>query len=253
MTSARFRPSLAAFGSRAHRARRVFFAALLCVACMAEAAPRSARPDVLYRDYCSVCHGERGDGRSRARGSLVPPPRDFTATRRADLPRAAMIAAVSDGKPGTAMVGWKTQLDRDEIESVVDYVRRTFMRGVPPGPEEEADMSLPLPMGLTGNTRRGASFYAANCSACHGPRGDGRGPRAYFIVPKPRNFIDAESRATYNRPALFAAIAAGKTGTVMPAWGNVVDDQQIADVAEYVFLRFIRGRAIGAPRESTGK
>jgi mono/diheme cytochrome c family protein len=36
------------------------------------------KPDALYHNYCSVCHGDRGDGNSRARNSLVPPPRDFT-------------------------------------------------------------------------------------------------------------------------------------------------------------------------------
>ena len=72
---------------------------------------------LLYHNYCSVCHGDRGDGNSRAKNSLVPPPRDFTA---GPLPRDYMIAVVADGKPGTAMVGWKTQLGDKEVAAVVD-------------------------------------------------------------------------------------------------------------------------------------
>lgn len=324
------------------------------------------RPAAIYHNYCSVCHGDKGDGHSRARASLVPPPKDFTNPAvQALLTRDYMIAIAREGKPGTAMVGWKTQLNDAEIEAVVDYIRTVFMQAdadlargrtiygrtcavchgdrgqgavwaganvqKPPraftAPEAKAeltrermiaavthgrpgttmvsfasqltpadieavvdyvrtafieaevpeisgthahggrqrdreqaspasqgktaaaapaavsvtpDMSLPLPKGLVGNVKRGAKFYAANCATCHGIKGDGEGPRAYFIRPKPRNFRDPAARNMLNRPALFAAITAGKPGTEMPAWNKVIGDQQIADVAEYVFRSFVR-------------
>ncbi|HEY6863335.1 MAG TPA: c-type cytochrome [Burkholderiales bacterium] len=231
----------------------------------APAAKRAIKPDLIYHNYCSVCHGDRGDGRSRARGSLVPPPKDFTAPGlREQLPRDWMVRVVRDGKPGTAMVGWKTQLDEREIEAVVDYVRDAFMSRQPGAPAPDvsgtsahggrgrdpsaatapqgmrADMSLPLPNGLAGDRARGKRFYDANCATCHGVKGDAQGPRAYFINPKPRNFLDASSRAQLNRPALYAAIYAGRRGTEMPAWRTVIDDQTMADVAEYVFTAFVR-------------
>ena len=307
--------------------------------------------DALYHNYCSVCHGDRGDGRSRARNSLTPPPRDFTAPEAHEqLTRERMIASVSEGRPGTAMVGWKTQLGSEQIAAVVDYIRKTFMqpqdtaslvRGReiyarncavchgdngqgavwaganmqrPPrnfrSPQsateltrermiasvthgrpgtamsgfgtqlERADigavvdfvraafmmpaidnfsgtrahtgrapvapaatvtpMREPLPQGLRGDAARGRAFYTANCATCHGAKGDGNGPRAYFQNPKPRNFLEPQWKAAYNRPVLFAAISAGKLGTEMPAWSKVLDDQQIADVAEFVFQTYIR-------------
>ena len=107
-------------------------------------------------------------------------------------------------------------------------------------------MSLPLPNSLRGNAAKGGRFYAGNCSTCHGQKGDGKGPRAYFIRPKPRNLIDAASRASFNRPALYAAISMGKLGTEMPAWSKVLNEQEIADVAEYVFQQFIQGNAVAA-------
>ncbi len=322
--------------------------ALAALAIPAEAA-RGINAEALYHNYCSVCHGDRGDGRSRARTSLVPPPRDFTEPRAAAaLPRELMIAITREGKAGTAMVGWKTQLSDAEIEAVVDYIRGAFMQpernaalgrgravyagncavchgdrgqgavwaagnmlrppraftspaaqaeltrermvaavvhgrpgtamagfatqlaqadidavvdfiraefmrapapgisgtsahaGRAPAAAVAADMSLPLPRGLKGRAERGARFYEANCATCHGAKGDGQGPRAYFINPKPRNFVEPGVRAYLNRPALFAAIAAGRTGTEMPAWDKVIGDQEIADVAEYVFRAFVR-------------
>ena len=38
---------------------------------------------------------------------------------------------------------------------------------------------------------------------------------------------------------LFAAVGNGRNGTEMPAWNKVLNDQQIADVSEYVFQSFI--------------
>jgi mono/diheme cytochrome c family protein len=101
-------------------------------------------------------------------------------------------------------------------------------------------MTVGLPNGLKGDARRGGAFYLANCATCHGARGDGAGPRAYFINPKPRNFLDNASRATLNRVALYAAVSEGRLASEMPAWKQVATPQQIADVAEYVFQTFIR-------------
>lgn len=264
-----------------------FIAAALAshvVAAAANAGERPAKggeikPDVIYHNYCSVCHGDRGDGRSRARNSLVPPPRDFTTAQ--GLTRDYMISIVANGKAATAMTAWKTQLNEREIAAVVDYIRHTFVEGqaaagattLPgataaisgtnahggrerdsaaalPGAGAPApvksDMSLPLPNSLTGMTARGERFYAKNCATCHGQKGDGNGPRAYFIRPRPRNFLDASSRTSFNRPALYAAIAMGKTGTEMPAWSKVLSEQEIADVAEYVFRQFIQGKTVAA-------
>lgn len=102
-----------------------------------------------------------------------------------------------------------------------------------------ADMSLPMPLGLAGDPVKGSDFFMENCVPCHGQKGDGDGPRAYFITPPPRNFLLETSRQKLNRPALFEAIMNGRLGTNMPAWGKVLNDQEIANVAEFVFQHFI--------------
>ncbi len=227
-------------------------------------------PAALYHNYCSVCHGDKGDGKSRAAGSLSTLPRDFTsAASRAELTPARVAAVVAHGKPGTAMVGWKTQLSEGDIQQLADYVVRRFVMGQAPAPAAgtgisgtrahggreadatppqpatpvstpaKADMTAGLPNGLKGDRKRGGAFYNANCATCHGTRGDGAGPRAYFIKPKPRNFIAEDSRARFNRLALYAAVSEGRNGSEMPAWKQVATPQQMADVSEYVFQTFI--------------
>lgn len=295
----------------------------------------------LFQDYCSVCHGDGGDGRSRARGSMVPPPRDFTTPDAAmELNRDRMIDAVLNGRPGTAMAAWQHQLTRAESESVVDYIRNVLMRPIAsetaeesrrlyaencsvchgddgrgakwtlrnmnPAPRnftlpeaaEELDRSYMLktvtygkantampgfdtqlnteqiakivdyirgafmriridretvsgppakpaladtrfPEGLSGDYEAGMAFYIANCSTCHGIKGDGKGPRAYFILPKPRDFKHPASRHELDRERLFHAIAEGTRGSEMPAWDKVLTAQEIANIAEYVYQAFI--------------
>ena len=233
-------------------------------ASMARAAPPpgASQAAVLYHNYCSVCHGDKGDGRSRASGSLSTPPRDFTAeASRRELTRERIVLAITHGRPGTAMVSWRSQLSEADIAALADHVLTEFVQGravASPAPDAisgtrahggreadaastsaRVDMTAGLPNGLKGDRKRGGAFYLANCATCHGARGDGAGPRAYFINPKPRNFTEAASRERFNRVALYAAVSEGRLGSEMPAWNKVATPQQIADVAEYVFQTFV--------------
>jgi cytochrome c oxidase cbb3-type subunit III len=234
-------------------------------------APDTSRGRTVFVKNCSVCHGEKGDGRSRAQGSLMPPPRDFTsAASKSELTQQRMITSVTYGRADTAMAGFKGQLSASDISAVVDYIRTGFMaapytegisgtqngrRALSPeaikaqaaapatAPADKpvaVNMSLPMPSALKGDPIKGAAFYMSNCATCHGTTGDGRGPRAYFINPKPRNFLHPASRQEFNRVAIFDAVSAGKLGTEMPAWRHVLTQQEMADVSEFVFQRFIQ-------------
>ena len=243
----------------------------------------------IYARTCSVCHGDHGSGAVWATANLNPRPRNFTTTEAAaELGRKRMIHSVTYGRPDTAMPGFGTQLDEHQIEAVVDFVRRRFMRAgavAAAAPQAAADeqahgghaapgdghtaqahgehghaeaaasgahdhdahlgdagaMAEPFPGGLVGSYARGEQLYRTNCVPCHGEQGNGQGPRAYFILPKPRNFTHPASRSSFNRPHLFQSVARGKLGSEMAAWDTVLDEQAIADVAEYVFQRFIVG------------
>ena len=197
----------------------------------------------IYTRHCAVCHGDKGSGAMWTQASLNPPPRNFTAPETAaELTRERMITSVTYGRPGTAMMSFAKRLSAAEIEAVVDYVRERFIASAPPPshpPVAQADMAAPFPAGLHGDRDAGREFYMNNCLDCHGREGNGKGPRSKFINPKPRNFLSADARRRLNRPALFGAVRDGLRGTVMPAWGKVLSDQQIADVAEFVFTAFV--------------
>ncbi len=201
----------------------------------------------LYMEHCAVCHGDEGNVAVWARNGLQPLPRDFTRPEaREELSLERMITSVTHGRPGTAMMPFQRRLTSEQIATVVDFIRAEFMGMAgevsPPlaAMDKKEHEGLGYPAGLVGDVERGRRFYHENCFTCHGHEGDGKGPRAHFNVPAPRNFLSPESRARFGRARLFVAIAEGKRGTVMPAWNKVLSDQQIADVAEYVYRAFIR-------------
>lgn len=222
-------------------------------------------PAELYHDYCSVCHGDGGEGAVWTANGLDPMPADFTDPKVwLELKnRNLMIEAVTYGIPQTAMAGWGKRLPSSDIEEIVDYVRDSFMQlelipdysdssngamaSMENSDEEMHDhnahgtseLMKPLPNELKGDLFRGESLYNATCAECHGEKGNGKGPRAYFVFPKPRNFLDPAPRASYSKAHLYEATAKGIIGTEMPAWDKVFGEQELADVSEYIFDAFI--------------
>jgi len=203
---------------------------------------------LIYQEACSVCHGDDGKGAVWGQESLAMPPRDFTtAAAERELTRDRMIASVTFGRPGTPMPGFGSQLSPDRVEAIVDHVREKFMSGVEQSvagnPIASGEYHLqPYPNGLSGQFERGRSLYMGNCVTCHGMGGAGDGPRAYFIFPRPRNFLDPATQQVLNRPTLFRGIKDGVNGREMPAWGKVMDDKTIADISEYVYREFIQNQ-----------
>jgi mono/diheme cytochrome c family protein len=229
----------------------------------------------VYSRSCSVCHGDRGDAASWAKNSLDPAPAAFTEHGLAQLSRESMIETVTFGEKGTAMMPFTVQLSHEEIAATVDYIRAAFMpegmgsggaghehgNGHEAGPENAAGHAggnatahagenaaghagaepadAPFPAGLTGDPVWGKTFYEANCAECHGPKGDGEGRRAYFMIKKPKDFLSRTARVQLDRPKLFEQVGNGVNGTTMPAWDKVLTQQQIANVAEYVYRAFL--------------
>lgn len=172
------------------------------------------KPAAIYHNYCSVCHGDRGDGRSRATNSLVPPPRDFTSG--IPMNRETMVTIVTHGKETTAMVGWKTQLNAVEIEAVVDYVRQTFMAAA-----------------LDPSVQRGKILYAQNCLSCHGDRGQGSASQVPGPV-QPRDLASPKSREELSRERILASVTHGRPGTAMAGFAGKLPAADIEAVVDYV-------------------
>ncbi len=214
------------------------------------------RPDIIFHNYCSVCHGEKGDGKSLARFALDPPPADFTSPKlREKVSRAHMVETVKkgartkEGKP-TAMVSWTRQLSPRHIDAVVDYIIVKFMDGkvasdeavqeshAHHGHEHGHVKQVDYPYGLKPNAQRGKALYAQHCADCHGERGDGQGGAAVAGAAKPRSFREADFREFATGFSLFSAVSRS-TGH-SPSWDKVMGNQDIADVSEHVLRTFAK-------------
>jgi DMSO reductase family type II enzyme heme b subunit len=92
----------------------------------------------------------------------------------------------------------------------------------------------------TPELERGRAVYETHCAACHGSAGDGNGPAAVWLYPKPRNFsaglFKIQSTPAGSLPTdedLYRSITRGLGGSSMPAF-NYLPEADRRAVVQYV-------------------
>jgi len=105
-----------------------------------------------------------------------------------------------------------------------------------PSPAAAAGSAAPAAGG--GDAARGAPLYATYCASCHGPKGDGDGPVAASLDPKPAAHSDAAYMDTLSDEHLALVIAKGGPAVgkspLMAGWAGTLDAGQIRDVIAYI-------------------
>lgn len=199
---------------------------------------RVTRPGkTIFHNYCSVCHGDKGDGQSRARNGLNPPPRNYTTPEAAiELTRERMIKSVTQGRPGTAMIPWVTELSGPEIEGVVDYIRTTFMHL---GNQAAASSRAKPSAALLAST--GGVLYIQACAMCHGETGTRQ--TTGNMNPPPRDFGSPAVIAELNRQRMIASITKGRPNTAMRAYGDKFSQAEIAALVDFIDAAFMHPAA----------
>ncbi len=86
----------------------------------------------------------------------------------------------------------------------------------------------------------GKPLYLRECSGCHGERGNGAGPAADFVDPRPRDFTQARFKFRTTRsgqpPAtndILRTIQRGIPGSAMPSFSFLTEDER-KKIAAYV-------------------
>ena len=142
----------------------------------------------IYNFRCYFCHGYSGDAQTLASTYLAPRPRDFIATSVEQISREKMLDAVTNGRTGTAMLGFKGILQPNEIAAVTDFVRQEFMvdkatntryhtpengwpnhqRYAAAFPFATGTIAIDAPVEqMTPEQRAGRRLYMASCVSCH--------------------------------------------------------------------------------------
>ena len=85
---------------------------------------------------------------------------------------------------------------------------------------------------------RGKAVYERRCVGCHGAQGDGNGPAATFLDPRPRNFTlgsfkfrTTPSGSLPTDGDLYRTLTRGVRWTAMPTWHELPEKDRIAVIA----------------------
>ena len=88
-----------------------------------------------------------------------------------------------------------------------------------------------------GDPKKGEYWYReAGCDKCHGKKGRGDGPSGATLNPKPADYCTSTKHPTDAEK--FKMITGGGAGMGhspdMPAWGAVLEKQDILDIIAYI-------------------
>ncbi len=173
-------------------------------------------------------------------------------------------------RPSSVMPSWEF-LGEDKIGKLIAYVqylgvknadgrmarqrhwRVETIRAYQSGPDSNVEWlhskipqvwrNMPNPYSASvPDVLRGENMYQRNCIGCHGPVGDGNGPSAVFMNPKPLNFTILRRHLQQEKfigGILYYQIMNGITGTSMPYFKKELESEKIWDLSNYIAQQFI--------------
>jgi mono/diheme cytochrome c family protein len=99
-------------------------------------------------------------------------------------------------------------------------------------PEEAA--AVPNPIEANDESiAAGGQIYTTSCAVCHGESGEGDGPATAGLEKPPAN-LNANHVQENSDGAMFYIISHGKPDTPMPAWDNILSEEERWQVVNYL-------------------
>jgi cytochrome c oxidase cbb3-type subunit 3 len=168
------------------------------------------RGGIVFKSYCVVCHGERGDGVARAA-------KLYTSVNLAIGKRPALYYEKIIRKGGESvgaspsMPPWQNELSDEQVADVLAFLTV-----------------------LDDPVRRGEVVFKTNCVLCHGVRGDGRGRAAKLYDPRPADLTRSEKTDEYREKIIRLGGEPMRRSSGMPAWEERLTKAEIADLVIYL-------------------
>jgi mono/diheme cytochrome c family protein len=212
------------------------------------------RGKVIYKEYCSQCHGATGHGDGPAASGLEPKPAIHANMAFDKLPMEYLYNVVNHGGrsvgKSTSMPYWNLTIGQQGVADVIAYLKATFKGGTevaaapaaggPSGvcpqprktqqaPGEFLEKTNPLPASAE-QVQAGKKLFQETakplaCMNCHGTKGDGNGPAGTGLMPQPRNFTCGATMKDIPDGQLFWIIKNGSPGTGMMPFSGLSDDE----------------------------
>ncbi len=92
----------------------------------------------------------------------------------------------------------------------------------------------PIVEHLSAEAVKGEQLWRQNCAFCHAGDGTGENWIGSFLEPKPRDLTEPSFMRAMTRALLLRRIRVGISGTSMPAWKDVLSDNQIHQIISYI-------------------
>lgn len=248
----------------------------------------AAEGRALYQTNCRPCHGTTGAGNGPTSAGFSLAPANFRDRNGiAALSPGEVLWRIEEGGPGlpreatpwdSSMPAWKHELDRELVWKIIlgEYSTANVKprtgptsghRHTQPVPSpqsarapEKSWLEWPVPAKPAGEktsdpafVTRGRYIYYYRCMPCHGVTGQGDGPAANTMWPRPRDFTDIPVAGFEEDKAppkfkfrttkqgwlpldedLYRTISRGLTGTAMEGWDGVLEADEIWQVIAYL-------------------
>ncbi|MGB0909483.1 MAG: c-type cytochrome [Nitrospirales bacterium] len=220
------------------------------------------RGNVLYKEYCSQCHGATGKGDGPAASGLSPKPAVHANMPFDKLPMEYLYNVIYHGGRSVgkspSMPYWGLTIGQQGVADVIAYLKATFKggtqiattdtgsgsSGVCPQPRNTKrapgkfrTMTNPLEDSQAnidaGKTLFHETAMPLACKQCHGEKGDGNGPMGSALNPHPRNFTCSKTMKDISDGQMFWIIKNGSPGTGMMAFTGMPDNQ-IWQLIQYI-------------------
>ncbi len=175
---------------------------------------------------------------------LYPSPEGLVFAERTDGTPTLVVKALPEpyNKPET----WKGRsltviVPTEELRGLVAYLQKlgtnrgAWREVFEPQSLSVSVMSIPQ---TDEQVVRGRAVYERRCVGCHGVKGDGNGPAATFLNPRPRNFtlgaFKFRSTPSGSLPTdgdLYRTLTRGVRWTAMPTWHELPEQDRMSVIA----------------------
>ena len=203
----------------------------------------------LYLQYCSQCHGDKGDGEGYAAPHLYPRPRNFTAgkfkvrtTANGALPtHQDLVNIIKRGMPYTSMPAWPALSDQ-QVSDLAHFIT-TFSADFSNRENVPQPVTFPsAPTATSQSIELGKKLYAeTGCLKCHGNLGRGDGPSAPTLMDEFGQPIRAANltqswtfRGGSSREDIFRTMTTGLNGTPMPSFTDSLTTEQRWAITDFI-------------------
>ncbi len=201
-----------------------------------------------YRRYCTVCHGDLGDGNGESFPWVDPKPRNFQlgifkcrSTPTGTLPTDEdLFDTIARGLDRSNMPQWST-FTKQERADLVAWVKHFSPRFATEKPGDPIQIP-PEPQVTPERIKNGRDVFArVQCWKCHGVLGQANGPSSSTLQDDlgrpiaPFNFTEgARPKCGSTDRDLYRIFMTGLDGTPMPSFADNIKPDEAWDLVFYL-------------------